>query len=179
MYGLVNQGICKMVTENFGEEKWDEICKEAGIEDIFIGMEPYPDEITINLVGAASKVLEIAPLDVLRTFGQWWISFAAVEYDHLFKMSGDNFIEFIGNLNDIHTRVGYMLKKLTPPSFKIAEQTDEKITFCYYSEREGLYPMVLGMIEGIAEHFGESVEATHIGGADDGLDHDRYLIRLL
>ncbi len=178
MYGLVNQGIRKMVTDNFGEEKWEEIRNEAGTDDVFVGMDPYPDETTVSLVGAASKVLDIPAPDVLKAFGRWWINFAAVEYDHLFSMAGNTFIEFLENLNDIHTRVGYMLPKLTPPAFQIHQRTEDTLTFCYYSKRRGLYSMVLGMIEGIAEHFGEQVEVSHIGGIENGLDHDRYLIHL-
>lgn len=178
MYGLVNQGISKMVIDNFGVEKWESICREAGTVDVFVAMDPYPDEVTIRLVGAAGKVLEISPSEVLKAFGQWWIGFASVEYEHLFSMAGSSFLEFIENLNIIHTRVGYLMPKLTPPSFKVTDRTDESVIFCYYSTRDGLYPMILGMIEGIAGYFETSMEVLHTSGAEEGLDHDRFLIRL-
>jgi len=177
MYGLVNQGIRKMVSETFGVEKWDEIFEKSGVEEVFIAMEPYPDAITLDIVGAACEVLGLESSQVLQAFGKWWISFAAKEYVDLFKVAGDTFEEFISNLNDIHTRVGYMLTRLTPPSFKITERTDSSFILHYYSKREGLYPMVLGMIEGIGEWFKTEIEVTHVEGAEEGLDHDKFHIK--
>lgn len=177
MYGLVNQGIRTMVTETFGSEKWDRILETSGVDDVFIAMDPYPDSVTLALVGAASEVLELEPPQVLQAFGKWWIGFAAKEYSQLFKIAGNSFEEFTSNLNDIHTRVGYMLTKLTPPSFKITDRRDRSFVLHYYSKREGLFPMVLGMIQGIGEWFGQEIEVTHMAGeSEDGTGHDRYLV---
>jgi hypothetical protein len=167
MYGLVNQGIRKMVTQSFGAETWDRICEKSGVEDVFAAMEPYPDEVTLSLVVAASEVLSLPPEKVLHAFGKWWIGNAAREYSGIFKLVGDSFNEFIENLDSIHSRVISMLPKLTPPSFVLSDHTDSSVVLHYYSQRQGLYPMVEGMIEGIGEWFDVPVtieSIDHRGG---------------
>lgn len=178
MYGLVNRGIRTMVCETFDEATWERIRERSGVnEEVFISMEPYPDEVTLQLVGAASEVLELPPEKVLHAFGTWWIGYAAREYDQLFTMTGQSFPEFVANLNSIHTRVGYMMTQLSPPSFTVTDATADSFILHYHSTREGLFPMVHGMIEGIAQWFETPVEVTYLRGRADGIDHDEYAVR--
>lgn len=58
MYGIVNKAIEDLVKVNFGEDKWDAIKEKSGVDvDFFISNEPYDDEITYKLAGAASEIL--------------------------------------------------------------------------------------------------------------------------
>ncbi len=178
MYGLVNQGIRKMVIQNFGEATWNAICERAGVDDVFVAMEPYPDEVTLSLVGAASEVLSLPPDKVLHAFGKWWIGNAANEYSGIFQLTGESFPEFIENLDSIHTRVLSMMPRLTPPLFRLSDQTDNSVVVHYYSQRQGLYPMVAGMIEGIGEWFAAPVviENIHHEGGDP--EHTIFTVRV-
>lgn len=171
MYGLVNQGIRKMVSQNFGEETWEAIVEKSGVEDVFAAMEPYPDEVTLSLVGAASEILSLPQDEVLHAFGKWWIGNAANEYSGIFKLTGDSFSEFIENLDSIHTRVMAMLPKLTPPTFTLSDLTESSVTVHYYSQRQGLYPMVEGMIFGIGEWFKVPVTIASVCHEDGDPEH--------
>lgn len=177
MYGLVNQAVQEMVIENFGPSKWDEIRDKAGADDVFIAMDSYPDEVTIKLVGAACEVLGASAGDILKAFGEYWVNFTGRTYGSLFEMSGSTFVEFVKNLNTLHTRVGQMMPELSPPSFTVSDETPDSFVLHYYSKRPGLYPMILGLLKGLGNRFNTVVEVTHTGGADDGLDHDRFLVR--
>ena len=58
MYGLVNKAIRDLVVTNHGEDKWKEICRLSDFSDEeFIGMNPYPDKLTYDLVKNSSLVL--------------------------------------------------------------------------------------------------------------------------
>ena len=60
MYGLVNAAIQELVCSKFGADKWEAIKKKAGVDlQVFNRMQPYPEEMTYNLVGAVSEVLNI------------------------------------------------------------------------------------------------------------------------
>lgn len=177
MYGLVNQGIRKMVTQNFGEDVWEDIREKSGVEDVFAAMEPYPDEVTLKLVMAASDVLALPPESVLNAFGKWWIGNAANEYSGIFKLTGKSFREFIENLDNIHSRVSSMLPKLTPPSFTIADLAESSLTVHYYSQRQGLYPMVEGMIQGIGEWFDTPVDIESVECKGGSPEHTIIKIR--
>ena len=71
---MVNKAIQDLVSTNFGEDKWLTIKEKVGFEDdFFISMQSYPDELTYDLVGAASEVLELDPAAILEAFGEYWI----------------------------------------------------------------------------------------------------------
>lgn len=177
MYGLVNQAVREMVLTHFGEEKWEAIRAKAGTDDIFIAMDQYPDEVTANLVGGACAVLGAQPAEVLESFGEFWVDFTGRAYGELFEMSGGSFVEFVKNLNDLHTRVEQMMPELKPPSFIVTDERPGEFKLQYHSKRAGLHPMILGLVRGLGKHFNTRVEITRLRGAEDGLAYDEFLVR--
>lgn len=177
MYGLVNQAIQQMVVEKFGEETWEKIRSKANAEDVFVAMDQYPDADTVNLVGASCEVLGIDAPTVLKTFGDYWVDFTGEAYGELFKMSGATFLQFVQNLNDLHSRVGQIMPELKPPSFSVTDVRDGQFTLHYHSVREGLFPMIEGLLKGLGRRFDTEVEVAHVRGRADGLDHDEFQVR--
>ena len=174
MYGLVNKAVEDLVVSGHGEEVWARIRAQAGATDIaFISMDPYPDELTFRLVGAASEVLEIPVGELLHAFGRHWMLFTAREgYAELLDASGSSFFDFVANLDGLHTRLGLAFRELRPPSF-VCHQLDERTARLeYYSERAGLQPMVVGLLQGLGERFGHEIEVELVEprGADDECD---------
>lgn len=180
MYGMVNRAIEDLVTTNFGEDKWEEIKEKAGIEeDIFLSNESYPDEMTYRLVSVASETLGAAPDRILHDFGEWWILKTATKgYGALMDAGGSDFVEFMENLPNFHTRVAMIFPNLEPPRFEIVEKTEEFIRFGYYSHREGLAPFVIGLINGLGKRFNQSLEVAHVVQRSEGADHDEFTVRL-
>ena len=90
MYGLVNQAVQDLVVSKFGADTWNQIKAKAGVSvEAFSRMDPYPDELTYRMVGAASEVLGMAPDDVLVAFGEHWVLFTGKEgYGHMFDAAG-------------------------------------------------------------------------------------------
>ncbi len=58
--------------------------------------------------------------------------------------AGSNLWEFLGNLDDLHSRVGLMYPKLKPPSFRCKQISDTSLELHYESERPGLASLVIG-----------------------------------
>ena len=47
MYGLANKGFEDLVRSRFGEDTWETIKRNAGVDiDVFVSMESYPDDVT-------------------------------------------------------------------------------------------------------------------------------------
>ena len=177
MYGLVNKAVRDLVCATQGEDVWEEIVELAGIdEDTFISMRPYPDELTYKLVAAASERLQLPAAAILTLFGEHWTKFTAREgYGDLIRGSGDSVEEFLGNLDAMHARVAMSFPELRLPSFRV-ERGDEGLLLHYMSEREGLAPMVVGLLTGLGAHFKEEVEVTQVKSrAEHG--HDVFLVR--
>jgi hypothetical protein len=90
MYGMVNKAIEEMICKGFGEETWERIKAEAKVdEEVFISTEGYPDAITYDLVGAASRLSKIPAAEVLERFGRHWVLHTAREgYGDLMSAHG-------------------------------------------------------------------------------------------
>jgi hypothetical protein len=164
MYGLVNKAIKDLVTTNFGEDKWKEICRLADhVEEDFIGMNPYPDKLTFDLVTHASTVLNISPGSILEAFGEYWILYTADEgYGDLMNLTGNTFVEFLSNLDMLHYRINNIMPELRAPQFLTRNETENSVELEYRSHREGMIPMLYGLIKGLGKRFEITVSIDHI-----------------
>ena len=180
MYGLANIAIEQLICNQFGVETWAKIKKKAGVQvESFARMSPYPDEITYNLIGAATEVLGIPTDDLMKTFGEFWGNYTPTHgYGYLFDMAGDSLIDFLYNLDNLHTRVGQNLPHLVPPSFRFDKLGDNHYRMHYHSERQGLCPIVVGVLKTLSERFKTPLDMTHPTCQRDGADHCEFLLTL-
>lgn len=168
MYGLVNKAVEKFVIENHGEEVWLQIKNHAKIEEeSFISMQPYPDKMTYDLVGAASEILNVDAEQILELFGQYWIKFSMKGYGELLKLAGNTFPEFLKNLDNMHSNIAQSYTKLQPPSFICHEITENKIELIYISNRPGLMPFVKGLLIGLGDYFKITLEISYQGSPSE------------
>jgi len=178
MYGLVNQAMKELVIDAHGETTWRRICDEAGVGDgDFRTMHAYPDAVTVGLVGAASRILDVPAPTLLEQFGTYWVGFAkTTDFAMLMRFAGSSFLEFVQNLDLMHAKIKLSLPELTPPSFRCTEVTESGFRLHYYSSRQGLAPLVVGMMKGVADLFGTRIEMRHDRVAGAGQDHDEFVI---
>lgn len=155
MYGLVNKAIKDLVIKGHGQETWNRICQKVGFnEGDFVGMNPYPDKLTYDFVGAVSEELGADPADILEAFGQHWILYTANEgYGDLLDLTGDSFVEFLDNLDMLHYRINNLMPKLQAPQFVTRNHKENSVELEYHSHREGLSPMLVGLIKGLGKRF--------------------------
>lgn len=181
MYGLVNKAIEDLAISAGGEETWRRIKEEADVDVVaFVSMDAYDDDLTYRLVGAASRVLGMPAEEILKSFGRHWVLYTAREgYGPLLERAGSSLGEFLANLDALHTRVGLTMPALRPPSFQVDVVDDATFLVRYYSERGGLSPMVVGLLEGVGKRFGHEVVVTHSAHRSEVLDHDEFLLRIV
>jgi len=178
MYGIVNKAIQDLVTDNFGADKWEAVKEKSGVDvDFFLSNEPYDDDITYKLAGAASEILGISVGEVLNAFGEWWILKTGKEkYGGLMQAGGNNLKEFLVNLPLFHNRIMLMYPKLTPPEFKVSNIEDNSIQVHYHSKREGLQEFVRGLLSGLGKMYKVEPVIELIQGRDDGFDHEIFKV---
>ena len=179
MYGLVNKAVEDLVTTRFGSAIWQQIKQHAQITDeVFLCMDSYPDDITYQLVSAASAVLDLPEAEILAAFGEYWTLYTAQEgYGDLIQISGSTLPEFLRNLDEMHARVGLLFPQLQPPSFHCTDQTDQGLRLHYYSQRQGLASMVGGLLKGLGERFQTPIQIQMVADRSAGADHDEFLIQ--
>ena len=178
MHGLVNQAIRDLAVKVGGEPLWLDIKSRAGVNiEMFVSMEAYPDDVTYRLVDAASLVLGISAAEMLHAFGKHWILYTARQgYGAIFEMMGRTLPAFLGNLDAMHARLSLSMPELRPPSFVCEHLAEGQIRLEYWSFRPGLAPMVLGLLDGLAEMYQVSIVVTRGASRDNGDDHDEFLI---
>lgn len=178
MYGIVNKAIQDLLTDNYGEDKWEAVKEKSGVDiDFFLSNEPYDDDITYKLAGAAAEVLGISVGQVLNAFGEWWVIKTGKEkYGGLMEAGGNNLKEFLVNLPQFHNRIMLMYPKLTPPEFKVSEIEENSIKVHYHSKREGLQEFVRGLLSGLGKMYNVEPTIELIQSRDDGFSHEIFKV---
>jgi hypothetical protein len=178
MYGLVNQAVEDLIRSQHGDAVWASIREKAGVRaESFLSMSEYPDVTTYDLVKAASEVLAAPPEAILEAFGEYWVLYTSKKgYGEMLDMAGDTLPEFLENLDQLHTRLGVLMPNLQPPSFVCSDVTANSLTLAYHSKRDGLAPMVVGLVRGLGKRFEKEVTIERLGGKAEGLDHEEFRV---
>ncbi|XP_012411058.1 guanylate cyclase soluble subunit beta-2-like [Trichechus manatus latirostris] len=74
-------------------------------------------------------------------------------YDWMLRTLGGNLVEFIENLDALHSYLALSYQEMNAPSFCVEKGADGKILLHYYSDRSGLCHIVPGIIEAVAKDF--------------------------
>lgn len=164
MYGLVNRAIEQLVVSSKGDAAWQRVCARAGIgAEGFVAMCPYDDRLTFDLVHAVSEELDMPAAQVLEAFGEYWILYTADEgYGELMASAGSDMRSFLSNLDDMHGRVEAVFPQMKLPRFRVEASDNGALRVHYASERDGLAPMVIGLLRGLARRFGERRVVRHM-----------------
>ena len=173
MYGLVNKAVEQMVCAMHGEDTWQRIKSRAGVDiEGFISNEAYPDEVTFDLVAAASEVLETPAEEILKAFGEFWVLQTALEsYGPMMRATGRTIREFLLNLPHLHTRVELIYPNLKPPQFSCRELRENEMEIHYSTKRPpGLEPFVEGLLGGIGKMFGVETRVKLVAPRKKGRD---------
>jgi len=179
MYGMVNKAVEEMVCMHHGESVWEQIKSRAGVDvDVFMSNEPYPDEITYRLVGAASEVLNLPAEQVLEAFGEHWVLHTARDaYGGLLQAAGSSLPEFLRNLPNFHSRVAMIFPKLQPPRFECTDVAADSLRLHYFTHRDGLAPFVVGLMHGLGKMYATPVSVRQAESRAEGADHDVFDVR--
>lgn len=178
MYGLVNKALQELVTKERGPEVWEQVLLKSGVDiQVFVTHDAYPDDVTYQMVGAASEVLGRPASELLEAFGRHWVlETAAKHYGALMASGGDALGEFLRNLPNFHTRVNLMFPHLRPPVFEVANESATSVRLTYISTREGLTPFMHGLLQGLAERFDTRAAISLVASRAGGAAHDVFLV---
>jgi hypothetical protein len=162
MYGLINKAIPEWVKATYGAELWNAIkAKGDGIPDEFIGLVAYDDALTYQLVTLAAESTGLSVEEVIEQVGEYWISYTANEsHANFLRFAGTSFKEFLKNANPIHARLHQSMPDMNMPEFFLLEEEERSVLMQYFSERKGLFPMVQGVVHGLAKRFNHTCTVT-------------------
>lgn len=181
MYGFVNHALELLVIRNYGPEVWEDVKKEAQLDEEgqFLVRIIYDDSKTYDLVAAASKVLNLNAGEILQMFGKMFFVFCQESgYDTILRVLGSNVREFLQNLDALHDHLATIYPGMRAPSFRCTDAEKGKgLILHYYSEREGLQDIVIGIIKTVAQQIhGTEIDMKVIQQRNEECDHTQFLI---
>ncbi len=160
MKGTVFNILNEMVEEVAGYETWEAVLTEAGSDGIFISSDTYPDEDLLALVGALSKLTGTPADDLVFAFGQYMTPYFAREFP-MFFTEGSSLREFLLTVDKvIHVEVRKLYPDAELPTLAYDESDPTRLVMHYSSPRK-MCRLAEGLIDGAAQHFGETYDIHH------------------
>ena len=93
-------------------------------------------------------------------------------------MLGRNLREFLSNLDALHDHLASIYPGITAPSFRTTDRSDGALLLHYYSSREALGHIVIGIVKTVArEILNTKVEMQILQSKDETNDHTIFLIK--
>ncbi len=144
-------------------------------ERIISPLEDVKDQEIFALVDAIAKEANQRPADLWReigrnnieTFRSWFPSY----FDH------SNYKSFLMMMDTVHKQIEKMVKGATPPRLLPFEPEGNQLIIHYQSKR-GMFDYFLGLLEGGAKFFNETVEIKELerGKESDGRHYSKILL---
>ena len=81
----------------------------------------------------------------------------------MLNLAGNNFVDFLYNLNVIHSKISNLMPEMRPPEFRIKRELTTGIELLYRSDRSGMEPLAIGILKGLGRRFDLTVEVRNLG----------------
>jgi hypothetical protein len=173
MKGIVFNLLEDAVIKYHGEDVWDDFLDAAELDGAYTSLGSYDDAELERLVLAASNALNLAPGTVLRWFGRVAMPNMAIRFPVFFQghTTGRTFVMDLNAV--VHAEVRKLYVGAGCPRFDLQED-GTAVLMGYHSPRR-LCDLAHGFLEGLADHYGETVAVEHLYCRNAG--DDRCLIR--
>lgn len=171
MKGIIFTEFMDLVEDKFGLETLNELLDAVGDDGVYTTVGSYDHKKLVQLIVQLSKKTGIPAEDLQRVFGQ---SVFKNLHATLPKSSSlDNCqttFQFVRLVEDyIHIEVKKLYQEANPPKFDFISETETAMEFDYRSAR-CMAHVCLGLLEGCAAHFGESITVEMKNHDDLGKD---------
>ena len=116
--------------------------------------------------------------DVLEAFGAHFLAYCVQSgYDRILKVLGRNLRDFLCNLDALHDHLATIYPGMEAPSFRCTETSDGTLLLHYYSKRQGLEHIVIGLVKAVAKDMLNTEVVVNVQQSrSDGCDHVVFAI---
>ncbi|MGR5177721.1 heme NO-binding domain-containing protein [Vibrio parahaemolyticus] len=169
MKGIIFTEFMELVEQQFGLEVLDEVLEMSGDEGIYTAVGSYDHKDLVKLIVNLSKKTNIDATTLQQVFGKTVFKtlLASIPPTASIGASKTTF-QFLRHVEDyIHVEVKKLYSDAEPPKFDFISETKTEMIMDYQSAR-CMSNVCLGLIEGCAEHFGESIRVQMTPKVEDG-----------
>ena len=116
---------------------------------------------------------------MLELFGEFFVSFCQESgYERILHTLGGTLFDFIQNLDALHDHLGTVYPGMQAPSFRVTSGEDGVLVLHYYSSRQGLESIVVGILKAVARRLlNTEIEMQIIKHKEAPGDHVQFAIR--
>ncbi|UPQ89014.1 heme NO-binding domain-containing protein [Vibrio sinaloensis] len=179
MKGIIFTEFMDLVEQKFGLEELDTVLSLAGDDGVYTAVGSYDHKSLVKLIVQLSQRTGISAQDLQRIFGQsvFHNLYRSLPTNSSLQNCKSTF-HFIKLVEDyIHLEVKKLYPDANPPSFDFLSESETELVFDYLSAR-CMSHVCLGLIEGCANHYQQTVDIDMDNRVDDG-SHVRFKVRLV
>ena len=171
MHGLINRGIQRFVVDSYGDTQWRAVINLTGLPfDDFEAMWSYDDDVTPQLLSAASDVLDRPYEELVEDIGTYLVSHPNVEaLRRLLRFGGVNFVEFLHSLDDLPDRARLAVSDLELPRLELREIAEGRYVLRCFGRHFGWGHLFMGVLRAMADDYGALAFLEHTG-SDSGAE---------
>ena len=170
MKGIVFREYIDFVEEQAGESVVDEMIEIAEPKSgaAYTAVGKYDWRELVDMVVALSGIISAPVPELIRAFGRHLFTRLKTNYPQFMEGQTDAF-DFLQTIeNQIHVEVLKLYPDAELPTLDVRQISDNKLAVGYTSCRP-FGDLCIGMIEGCADHFGETFQIEN-KPKEDGLD---------
>ncbi|XP_013112475.2 soluble guanylate cyclase 88E isoform X1 [Stomoxys calcitrans] len=155
MYGLLLENLSEYIKSVYGEEKWEDIRRQAGVDSpSFSVHQVYPENLLNKLAKKAQTVLGVSEREFMDQMGVYFVSFVGqYGYDRVLSVLGRHMRDFLNGLDNLHEYLKFSYPRMRAPSFICENETKQGLTLHYRSKRRGFVYYTMGQIREVARYF--------------------------
>lgn len=175
MHGVIHRRLKQYVEERMPDGAWDRVVDHAGVEPkLYLPVAHYPDEEFTSMVDAIADLSGHDAATVRRDFGR----FLAPELVSTFSAhvkSDWSMFDLLEHLDDVYDEIESQNEDNDPPTVSCDRVVSDMAVLTYESDRR-LCQVGQGIIEGLANQYGEDVSIEEERCMLDGDDHCEFTI---
>jgi hypothetical protein len=159
MRGVIFTELLEMAEARFGYEALDKVLQNADLPHggVYTQVGNYPCSELVAIVGALSGETSVPVPRLVHAYGSYLFG----RFMTLYPSLAAQFSGTIDLLSQIESVIHREVRKLYPsaelPTFEVREVGPSHIELLYLSTRD-FSTLALGLIDGCAQHFGETAE---------------------
>ncbi|XP_033322486.1 guanylyl cyclase at 88E isoform X1 [Megalopta genalis] len=155
MYGLILENMSEYIRQVYGEDRWEEIRRQAAVDQpSFSVHQVYPENLIPRLAKKAIQVLGITEKEFFDQLGVHFVGFVGqYGYDRVLSVLGRHVRDFLNGLDNLHEYLKFSYPRMRAPSFICENETRQGLTLHYRSKRRGFVYYTMGQIREVARHF--------------------------
>ena len=158
MHGIVYFLLQQFVESNWDNATWSSMFDSAGLDrKAYLPTEVYPDAEILALVEAGANVAHVSQEEVLASFGRFLAPNLLAIHGALLQPEWRTLATILNTEEVMHAMVRQSKPGAQPPVLKCVQGDDDTLQVIYTSPRK-LCPLAKGIMQGIADHFKESIK---------------------